>query len=126
MHPHHMAVLTEPLEEPEHMTCAAIHYVINNIIECMMPCNAPSRVKPYLQRQFIRPADTSVRSYYQRLAFINTQEMPLIPPHGINQAFDNNAIKDVFCSRTRLNGSAKWTEWDSIPITTTPWLCFSS
>jgi hypothetical protein len=27
--------------------------------------------------------------------FINTQEMPRIPPYGINQAFDDNAIKEI-------------------------------
>jgi hypothetical protein len=61
MHPHHMAVLAEPLEGPEHATCGTIHCIISGIIECMMPRNALSRIMRHLQHQCIGPAEMIVR-----------------------------------------------------------------
>jgi hypothetical protein len=33
--------------------------------------------------------------YYQRLVYINTQELPMIPPFGINQSYTNDELVDI-------------------------------
>ena len=42
----------------------------------------------------------NVRSYYQCLVFINTQELPRLPPFGGGQAFDDNEIKEILLFST--------------------------
>jgi hypothetical protein len=100
MHPHHVAVLAEPIERPDYMNCAAIQLAIHDVIERRMPRHALSRVKRYLSRQCTKPHEMSVHSYYQHLVFINTQEIPWIPPFGREQAFTDNIIKEILLFAT--------------------------
>jgi hypothetical protein len=41
-----------------------------------------------------------VRTYYQRLKYINTKALPWIPPFEPEQAFDDNNIKEILLSAT--------------------------
>jgi hypothetical protein len=95
MHANHLAILAESLNSDANTTCNAITSVIDDIIACVMPRNALSHAKRYLQRHFHKPAIMSIFSYCQHLVYINTQELPMIPPFGINQSCVDDEIVDV-------------------------------
>jgi hypothetical protein len=82
------------------MSCEIIQLAINDIIECVMPRHTLSLVKRSLSRQCIKPREMDVRSCYQRLVFINTQELPWIPPFERKQAFNHNIIKEILLFAT--------------------------
>ena len=95
-----MVIMAEPLKSPENTSCDIVQLVINDIIKSMMPRHALSRVRRYLARQCIKPRDMDVRSYFQRLAFINTQELPLLPPFERGQTFTDNELKEILLFAT--------------------------
>jgi hypothetical protein len=96
----HMTIMAEPIEGLGNTSCEIIQLIINDIIECMMPRHALSCVKRYLSRQCIKPQEMDVCSYYQRLMFINTQELPWIPPFEREQVFNDNIIKEILLFAT--------------------------
>jgi hypothetical protein len=61
---------------------------------CAIMCQA-LLVTPVYQAQ-----EMGARSYYQHLLFINTQEIPWIPPFEHEQAFNDNIIKEILLFAT--------------------------
>jgi hypothetical protein len=96
----HMAIMAEPIKGPGNTSCEIIRLVINDIIECMMPRHALSRVRRYLSRQCTKPREMYVCSFYQCLMFINTQELHWLPPFERGQAFDDTTIKEILLFAT--------------------------
>jgi hypothetical protein len=115
-----LAIMAEPIESPANTSCDIVQLIINDIIESMMPRHALSRVRRYLACQCIKPQEMDVRSYFQHLAFINTQEIPCSHLSSVDKCSLTTNSRRSCCSRLRLNGSARWTEWDSILLPMTP------
>jgi hypothetical protein len=52
------------------------------MVEKLVPSRVLAKVKCHLCRHCRKPADMSVRHYYQNLYRINNQEIPNLPPFG--------------------------------------------
>ena len=61
----------------------------------MMPRHALRRVKRHLTCECTKPQEWSVRWCYQGLRYMNTQELPLLPPFEANQWFSDDEIKET-------------------------------
>jgi hypothetical protein len=100
-HTNHLAVLAQDLDSPDNLTTRVIGLTIFEIIESMMPQHSLVKVQCYLQHECRKPADVQVRDYFQRLVFINTQELTLLPPFRIPvgdqfaQSFSDGDLIDI-------------------------------
>ena len=65
------------------------------MVEKLVPARALAKVKRHLRRHCRKPADMSVRQYYQNLYHINTQEIPSLPPFGTCQSFCEDKFIDI-------------------------------
>jgi hypothetical protein len=91
----HCHTVAESLEAPKNANIESIHVAAGDIIKWIMPRNALARVKRHLWREFRKPAHTCVCEHCQHLGFINTQEVPWIPPCTPNQAFIDGELVNV-------------------------------
>ena len=82
------------------MTRIVVQMILNSIIEVMVPRHALQKVKRYLRREYRKPAGMRVRDYFQRLVFINTQELPRLPPFGNDQFFTQSDLIDILLFAT--------------------------
>ena len=84
------------------MTNDVITHALNQVIDQMMPRHALQRVQRYLRREYRKPAGMRVRDYYQRLVFINAQELPKLPPFGAGaqQWFNDAELIDILLFAT--------------------------
>lgn len=96
----HVAIMGEPIESPDNTTQDVIRLVICDIVTNMMPRHALQCVRRYLSRQCIKPQNMDVRTYYQRLRYINAKELPWIPPFKVGQDFSDNRIKEMLLFAT--------------------------
>jgi hypothetical protein len=67
----------------------------HGMVEKLVPARALAKVKRHLRRHCRKPADMSVRQYYQNLYRINTQEIPNLPPFGDRQSFREDEFIDI-------------------------------
>jgi hypothetical protein len=68
---------------------------IQNVMVNLMPKKILQYVKRNLRRNNCKPKDLKVRIYFQHLARINTEEIPELPPFGLNQEFKADEIIDI-------------------------------
>jgi hypothetical protein len=96
----HIAIMAEELNDPDNLTRIVVSMVLNGIIEVMVPRHALQKVKRYLRREYRKPAGMRVRDYFQRLVFINQQELPRLPPFGNDQYFTQSDLIDILLFAT--------------------------
>ena len=96
----HMDILATAINDANNMTNVVVQLVLTTIIEVMMPRHALQKVKRYLRREYRKPAGMRVRDYFQRLVFINTQELPRLPPFGNDQYFTQSDMIDILLFAT--------------------------
>jgi hypothetical protein len=94
----HDAIMASERNDPENLTVEVIDLLISDIIHGMVPRHAITHVKRYLSREFLKPKDWSVRDYYQRLKYINTVELPLLP--GNQENFSAAELKEILLVAT--------------------------
>ena len=97
-----MAIMATPVNHEDNMTPDVITHTLNQVIDQMMPQHALQRVQRYLQREYRKPAKMRVCNYYQRLVFINAQELPKLPPFGAEaqQWFNDADLIDILLFAT--------------------------
>ena len=79
------------------------HYLSNAIVDesiahltsNLAPKKSLQRVKRHLRRECRKPADMKVRTYYQHLARINLEDIPLLPPGGNAQRLAVDELQDI-------------------------------
>ena len=96
----HRTILATELNDADNMTRIVVQMVLNSIIQVMMPRHALQKVKRYLRREYRKPAGMRVRDYFQRLVFINTQELPRLPPFQDGQFFTESDLIDILLFAT--------------------------
>ena len=89
----HDAIMASERNDPENLTVEVIDLLISDVIHGMVSRHAITHVKRYLSREFLKPKDWSVRDYYQRLKYINTVELPLLP--GNRESFSEAELKEI-------------------------------
>jgi hypothetical protein len=77
------------------VTDALVEASLDNVLLNIIPKKALQKVKRYLRRECRKPADMKVRMYFQHLIRINMQEMPCLPPFGMNQMLSDDEILDI-------------------------------
>ncbi len=68
---------------------------LNGMVEKLVPAKALAKVKRTIRRNSRKPADMGVRTYFQNLFRINTQEIPFLPPFDPNQGFREDEFIDI-------------------------------
>ena len=96
----HIDIMGEELNNPDNLTRIVVQMILNSIIEVMVPRHALQKVKRYLRREYRKPASMRVRDYFQRLVFINQQELPRLPPFGNDQCFTQSDMIDILLFAT--------------------------
>ena len=96
----HTDILASPITHADNMTPAVVKLALRNVIELMMPRSALQKVQQYLRRECRKPAGMRVRDYYQRMVFINTQELPKLPPFEATQFFNDADLIDILLFAT--------------------------
>ena len=92
------AIVASDSNDPENLTVEVIDLLISDVIHGMVSRHAITDVKRYLSREFLKPKDWSVRDYYQRLQYINTMELPLLP--GNQENFSAAELKEILLVAT--------------------------
>jgi len=70
---------------------AALGWVITN----MLPRKILARVKRAMRRETRKPTDMTVRSYYQNLLRMNSEELPNLPPFRNDQSLSMDELMDI-------------------------------
>ena len=61
----------------------------------LLPRKILARVKRSLRRDMRKPADMKVRNFYQAILRLNNEEIPNLPPYGINQRLSQDELLDI-------------------------------
>jgi hypothetical protein len=99
-----------------------IMVVLFDIIKSMMPRHALAKVHCYLRREYRKPADMGVCDYFQRLVFINTQELSLLLPFGLSavQSFMDPDLLDILLFMTPKTWQHEMDRMGFDPLACTP------
>jgi hypothetical protein len=93
---------------------------IQNVIVNMMPKKILQYVKRNLRRNNRKPKELKVRIYFQHLARINTEEIPELPPFGLNQELKADEIIDILLYGTPKSWSKEMDRQGFDPMDHTP------
>ena len=66
----------------------------------LMPAKVLAKVKRQVRRDMRKPVDMKVRAYFQNLTRINEEEIPCLPPFGVNQALTPDELLDILLHGT--------------------------
>ena len=89
------APITEDRFKRDQDVMPALNYTLADVL----PKKVVARVKRQLRRYTRKPADMTVRQYYQHLRRINEEEIPLIPP-GNGIPLTEDEILDILLAST--------------------------
>jgi hypothetical protein len=90
------------------------------MIEKLIPSRALAKVKRHIRRHCRKPADMSVRQYYQNLYRINNEEIPNLPPFGALQNFREDEFVDIILYGTPGSWAREMDRQGFDPIDHTP------
>lgn len=93
---------------------------IQNIVANLVPPKVLARVKRYLRRECRKPTDMKVRPYFQHLERINNEEIPKLPPFGVNQSLHPDEMIDVITYGCPRSWSREMDRQGFDPLTHTP------
>ena len=74
---------------------AHLDTAVNMTVTNLLPMKALAKSKRSVRRNMRKPADMTVRQYYQCLNRINTEELPNLPPFGNNQSFSEEEMIEI-------------------------------
>ena len=97
-HADHLRVLAQA--EIEHLDEAAVDESLQLMLKGCMPPKSLERVKRYLRREYRKPADMTIRVYYQHLQRINEDEIPRLPPFEEAKKFGPDDLIDILMHAT--------------------------
>ena len=72
-----------------------VDLALQQVVTDMLPKKVLARVKRYFRWECRKPADMSIRDFYQKLMRINSLEIPYLPPFAAEQAFGANEIINI-------------------------------
>ncbi len=78
-----------------YITDDMVNLALQQVVTDMLPKKVLARVKRHFRRECRKPADMSIRDFYQKLMRINSLEIPYLPPFAANQAFGTDEIIDI-------------------------------
>ena len=84
--------MAAPLDNP---TVVMVQDSILHSAGRVIPTKALEMQKCYMQRCMRKPADIKIQQYVNHLTWINSQELPQLPPFSPTQALSNNKLMDV-------------------------------
>ena len=87
------------------------------LIREVAPTNALARQKRYLRRKCRKPADMTIRKFYNYLHKINTEEMLWLPPCDTDQHLPDDEIVDILCAATPSRWNKELTRQGKDPST---------
>ncbi len=83
------------------------------------PAHALVRQKRYLRRKCRKPADMTIRKFYNYLHKINTEELLWLPPCEPTQRLPDDEIVDILCAATPSSWNKELTRQGKDPSTMT-------
>ena len=92
---------------------------LQHVVTGMVPPKALQRVKRYLRRECRKPADMSVRMYYQHLTRIQLEEIPYLPPFGRRQHLGSDEMMDIILYGTPKSWQCEMDRQGYDPLTHT-------
>ena len=78
-----------------HLTVDMLTAGIDAVLQNHMPRKILAKVKRSMRRDMRKPPDMKVRVYYQQLCRMNNEELPNLPPFGLNQLLSNDELTDI-------------------------------
>ena len=78
-----------------HLTDLMVTHSLAHAVQEMMPKKVLARVKREVRRDMRKPADMTIRDYFNHLQRINLLEVQQLPPFGADQVFKNDEIIDI-------------------------------
>ena len=76
-------------------TTAMIPIALQATTKLVCPYKALEKQKRYMRRKMRKPADMKVRQYVNHLFRINYDELPLLPPFGLQQSLSIEELMDI-------------------------------
>ena len=78
-----------------YLTDDMVDLALQQVVTDMLPKKVLARVKRYFRRECRKPADMSIRDFYQKLMRVNSLEIPYLPPFAPEQTFGTDEIIDI-------------------------------
>lgn len=102
-----------------HVTNDIILTAKRELMSSLIPKKAVTLIKRYLRREARKPADMKVRAYYQHLVRMNSDEIPCLPPFGLDQNLPDDEITDILVYGTPRSWSREMDRQGFDPMTHT-------
>ena len=80
---------------------------IQFVLTQLMPRGVLAKVKRHLRRDCRKPPEMKVRTYFQNLVRVNSDELPNLPPFGANQEFAADELIDIILFATPKSWQAE-------------------
>ena len=92
---------------------------LNGIITVLAPFNALARVKRFMRRQCRKPDGMNIRTFATHFLRINNEELPFLPPFGVNNSLTLNEITEILQYAIPKNWNRKLQEQGKDPLSMT-------
>ena len=65
------------------------------VVTNYLPRKILAKVKRSIRRDMRKPADMKIQAYYQNLLRLNNEELPNLPPYGVDQRLSQDELLDI-------------------------------
>ena len=114
------AIRTAGIHANENYHADDINVYLNGMVLKLVPAKALAKVKRHLRRHCRKPAEMTIRQYYQNLFRINQQEIPCLPPFEPAQSFRDDEFIDILLFGTPQSWAREMDRQGFDPMMKTP------
>ena len=88
-----------------------------NLMQTVAPYKALEKQKRFMRRKMRKPANMRTRTYVAHITRVNFEELPMLPPNGVNQSLPTEEVKDIIIYGLPKSWVRKMDEFDFDPYT---------
>ena len=89
------AIRAQPLNHDDNCNVEDIGRAVKDLVQALLPRRVLARVKRFIRRECRKPADMTVRKYFQNILRLNTEILPKLPPFGPFQTIPDEELTDI-------------------------------
>ena len=89
------AIRAQPIDHADNCNVVDVDKAVKDVVQALLPRRVLARVKRFIRRECRKPADMTVRKYFQNLLRLNTEILPKLPPFGNFQTIQDEELTDI-------------------------------
>jgi hypothetical protein len=102
-------------EEDEEPDFESHFAAVRNVLRSTLPYDILRKQRRYMRRSMKKPLGMRIKEYVGHLIKINKDELPLLPPFGVNQSLPTDEFVDIIHRNLPVNWQAEMTRQNFVP-----------